>query len=517
MQDAWKKYQGRRPFAFTPNGSDEQQIWRNGMKYAILVFENRAFYDKILPSLPDCMGNGERNTRPNRLSRNLSYKHKRRKEVKKMQLVEKYVIDRSDPRHGVIDEAAFKSKNLYNAANYEVRQSYIHTGKYLNYHEMDRRMQSHEAYKALPAKVAQQVLMQLHHDWDAFFKARAAYAEDSSKFRARPKIPGYKHKTQGRNMLVYTDQAISRGKRGLKRGIIKPSMLEIEVQTKQKHINQVRIVPRKGFYVVEAVYEQEVSRASVNPVYYAGIDLGMNNLVALTSNKPGFRSVLVNGRPVKSMNQYYNKRRAELQKQFGHTGTTKRMERMTNKRNRRIDHYMHTASKRIIDLLVQEGIGTLVIGKNDGWKQEVNMGKRTNQNFVQIPHARFIAMLTYKAELAGITVRLAEESYTSRASLLDLDPLPVHGNSHEKHTFSGKRIKRGLYRASDGRYINADCNGSGNILRKVAPDAFSEARAVEDGKGVLSSLVVHPVRLVIAPSRTQKEKSKAMRENARKR
>jgi putative transposase len=269
----------------------------------------------------------------------------------------------------------------------------------------------------------------------------------------------------------------------------------------------VRIVPRKGFYMVEAVYEQEEKPAPVNSAYYAGIDLGMNNLVALTSNKPGFRSVLVNGRPVKSMNQFYNKRKAELQSQLRRKGTTKRMERLTNKRNRRIDHYLHTASKRIIDLLVKEGISTLVIGKNDAWKQEANMGKRTNQNFVQIPHARFIAYLTYKAELVGITVQITEESYTSKASLLDLDPLPVRNHGDEKHTFSGKRIKRGLYLASDGRKINADINGSGNMIRKVAPDAFSEVEGVEDGKAVLASLVVHPVRLVVTPSRTQKGKS----------
>jgi putative transposase len=429
-----------------------------------------------------------------------------------MQLVEKYVIDRNDPRYGAIDAAAFKSKNLYNAGNYEIRQSYIFTGKYLNYNEMDRRMQSHEAYKALPAKVSQQVLKQLDHDWDAFFKARAAYREDPSKFQARPRIPGYKHKTEGRNLLVYTIQALSRGKHGLKCGIIKPSMLPIEVKTKQKDINQVRIVPRKGFYVVEAVYEQEEKQAPVNPAYYAGIDIGMNNLVALTSNKPGFRPVLVNGRPVKSINQFYNKRKAELQSILRRKGTTKRMERLTTKRNRRIDHYMHTASKRVVDLLVKEGIGVLVIGKNDGWKQEANMGKRTNQNFVQIPHARFIAMLTYKAELVGIRVQVTEESYTSKASLLDLDPLPVRdpkNNGDEKHTFSGKRIKRGLYRASDGRKVNADINGSGNIIRKVAPDAFSEVEGVEDGKAVLASLVVHPVRFVVTPSRTQKGKSLA--------
>jgi putative transposase len=257
-------------------------------------------------------------------------------EVNRMQLVEQHVIDRKDRRYAMIDEAAFKSKNLYNAALYEVRQAYIREGKYLNCTEMDKRMQSHEAYKALPAKVSQQVLRLLDKNWIAFFEARKAYEEDPSKFLGRPRLPKYKHKTEGRNILIYTVQAIS--KKGLKRGLIQPSMLAIEVQTKHKHIDQVRIVPRKGFYVVEVVYGKEVKQAEVNPAYYAGIDIGMNNLVALASNKPGFVPVVVNGRPVKSINQFYNKRKADPQKQLGHTGTTKRMERMTNKRNRRIDH-----------------------------------------------------------------------------------------------------------------------------------------------------------------------------------
>jgi putative transposase len=209
------------------------------------------------------------------------------------------------------------------------------------------------------------------------------------------------------------------------------------------------------------VYKQAIKQAEVNPAYYAGIAIGMDNLAALTSNKPGFVPVNVNGRLVKSINQYYNKRKAELQKQLGYTDTTKRMERLTNKRNRRIDLYMHESSRWIIDHLVKEGIGTLVISKNERWKQNSNMGKRINQNFVNIPHARFIEMLSYKGELVGITVLLTEESYTSKASFLDLDPLPVlKPDDKIKYTFSGKRIKRGLYRASDGRLINADSNGS---------------------------------------------------------
>ncbi len=420
-----------------------------------------------------------------------------------MQLVEQHVIDKRDPRYPVIDEAAFKSKNLYNAALYEIRQSFIHEGKYLNYHEVQKRMQSHEAYQALPAKVSQQVLLVLDRNWKSFFEAIEAYKEDPSKFFGRPKLPKYKHKTEGRNLLVYTIQAISRT--GLKRGLIQPSMLAIEIKTRQTAINQVRIVPRKGFYVVEVVYDHEQPTSAVDPVLYAGIDIGMDNLAALTSNIPGFVPVLVNGRPMKSVNQFYNKRRAELQSKLGYIGTTKRMQRMTTKRNRCIDHYLHTASRWIVEDLVAYGIGTLVIGKNDGWKQEANMGKRNNQNFVPIPHARFIAMLTYKAERVGIRVILTEESYTSKASFLDRDAMPVYDPKQtEKPQFSGKRIARGLYRAADGTLINADCNGSSNIIRKVAPDAFG-SKGVEDGKG--HKLVVHPVRLVVVPSQSRKGKS----------
>jgi putative transposase len=424
-----------------------------------------------------------------------------------MQLVEQHIIDRNDPRYAAIDAAAFASKNLYNATLYIVRQIFFGEGEYLNYNTMDKIMQKHEAYRGLPTKVAQAVVKQVHEAWVSFFEACKEYREHSEKFTGRPKPPGYKDKASGRNILKYNMQAVSRGKRTLGRGIVSPSQLGVTVKTKQSpsSINEVRIVPKKGYYVVEVVYTKEEKQTQLNPAYITGIDLGVNNLVALTSNKPGFIPVVVNGRPVKSTNQYYNKRRAELQKALGHTGTTARMERMTNKRNRRIEHYMHTVSKRVVDLLVSEGIGVLVIGKNDGWKQEANMGKRNNQQFCFIPHARLIAMLKYKAELVGIKVVLTEESYTSAASLLDLDALPVYDPKRtDKPKFSGKRIKRGLYRASDGRIINADINGAGNSIRKVAPNAFG-SKGVEDGKARFShALVVHPVRKVVVPSRSQK-------------
>jgi putative transposase len=400
-----------------------------------------------------------------------------------MQLVERHIIKRNDPRFASIDAAAFASKNLYNAANYLIRQSFIHEDAYLNYYEMQRRMKDREAYQALPAKVAQQVLMALDHNWQSFFAALEAWRKDPSKFLGRPKAPRYKDKRRGRNLLVYTIQALSVP--ALRQGLIAPSMLGITVHTKQQTVQQVRIIPRAGFYVVEVIYEREPIQAAVDPTLRAGVDIGLNNLATLTSDKPGFVPRVVNGRPVKSINQFYNKRRAELQCQLGEAHTSRRLERITTKRTQRIDHCLHTVSRRIIDLLVEEGIGTLCIGQNPRWKQGVNLGKRTNQNCVSVPHARFIEMLTYKAALVGIQVMVTEESYTSQASFLDADPLPVYGSA-QAPAFSGRRVKRGLYRAADGQHINADVNGAYNIIRKVAPEAFAQGSR---------GCVVHPVRL----------------------
>jgi len=334
-----------------------------------------------------------------------------------MQLVEQHAIGKNDPRFEVIDRAAFLSKNLYNAANYLVRQAFIFDHRYVPYNQVDKLMKRSPDYCALPRKVSQWVLKQLDHDWQAFFAASRVYRENPGVFTGRPKLPKYKHKTEGRNLMTYTIQAVSR--KGLKQALVQPSGLAIEVPTHHPQLQQVRIVPHKTHYTLEVVYEKTPHGAeNLNPAWYAGGDLGLDNLVTITSNKPGFVPVAVNGRPLKSINQYYNQRRAELQSLLPVGTSSKRLDRLTDKRNRRIHYELHLASRRVIELLLQAGIGTLVIGKNDGWKQEINLGRRTNQNFVAIPHARFIEMLAYKAELVGIRVIAREESYTSRCSLL---------------------------------------------------------------------------------------------------
>jgi putative transposase len=405
-----------------------------------------------------------------------------------MQLVEQHVIKRSDPRWTAIDTACFRSKNLYNAANYLIRQEYIFQQRYISYSELDKRMQHQVDYCALPAKVSQWVLKQLDHDWQSFFAAQAEYRRCPEKFTGRPKLPKYKHKTAGRNLLTYTMQAVSR--RAFKeKGVLVLSQLAITIETQQKTFDQVRIVPRKTHYVVEVVYTVPIQPAKVDPERVAALDLGVDNLATVTFNQPGFAPLLVNGRPLKSINQLYNKRRAHFQSRLPKDQkTSTRLEVLTDKRNRRINAYLHVASRRLIDLLCLMHIGTLVIGKNNGWKQAIHLGKRTNQTFVSIPHARFIEMLTYKAELVGIKVMVTEESYTSKCSFLDLEPVGKHA------TYAGRRIHRGVFRASDGRCLNADVNGAYNIMRKVVPKAIEP---LVRGNGI-GAAVVQPRRITPA-------------------
>jgi len=332
------------------------------------------------------------------------------------------------------------------------------------------------AIKPSPRKVSNSILIAADKNWRSFRNALKAWHKDGSSFTGKPRIPKYKHKERGRNILIYDKQAI--GLRAFKKtGKLVPSGLPIEIATRitWDQVDQVRIVPRAHGYVVEVVYQQEIAQADVDPAMIAALDLGVNTLAACTSTKPGFQPLLINGRPLKSINQHYNKQRAHSQSRLAKANrfTSRQLDRITAKRNRRVNAYLHAASRRIIDHLVQEGIGTLAVGKNPLWKQQVELGRKNNQTFVQIPHARFIAILTYKAKLVGIEVVIVEESYTSMASFLDLDVLPTYDPERtEKPRFSGKREKRGLYRASDGRRIHADINGSYNILRKAFPNSF---------------------------------------------
>ncbi len=398
-----------------------------------------------------------------------------------MQLVERHIINKTHAFYKECDRLCLLSKNLFNYANYLIRQSFIFEGKYLNYNAIQKLCQGHQDYTALPAKVSQQTLMRLHECWLSFFEACKQYGKQSERLLGRSKLPQYKHKTEGRFVVTYTSQAVSQ--QWMKKGVVHLSGTNIFLTTQVKEIKQVRIVTKLWHYVIEVVHEVEVPKIQFMDGTIAGIDIGVNNLAAVTSNVKGFKPLIVNGKPLKSINAYYNKKKAKLQSKLeAEKQTSNRIKRLTHKRNCKVDNYLHNASRFLINHLAANRIRTLVIGKNDAWKQEIDIGKRNNQNFVSIPHARFIEMLKYKAELAGIKVVITEESYTSKCSFFDMEPI----YKHEK--YKGRRIKRGLFKASNGRLINADVNGSLNIIRK----AFGNEAFASDS---IQGLVVSPVRV----------------------
>jgi putative transposase len=410
-----------------------------------------------------------------------------------LRLVEQHIIKKSNLMYKEIDEISFLSKNLYNRANYVVRQEFISTSKqkeegkvsnanWIRYNQLQKQLQNKKDYdySKLPAKVSQQVLKLLDKNWVSFFQSIRDWKKNTSKYLGKPSLPKYKHKTKGRGVLIYTIQAIS--KKELRSNIVRLSGTEIRIRTKQdsKAIQQVRVVPKIGYYIIEIVYEKkEIIYENIDKNKIAGIDLGLNNLLAVTSNQNKVNPLLINGRQLKSMNQYYNKKKAKLQSYVGDKSSN-RLEKLTTKRNRKIKDYLHKASRFVVNHFISNGIGVVVIGKNTQWKTETNMGKRNNQSFVSIPHARLIDMITYKLKLVGIDVIITEESYTSKCSFIDLEPIKKHEN------YLGKRVKRGLFISKNKIKINADCNGSGNIIRKEIPNAFSDG---------IEGVVVRPIKV----------------------
>ena len=247
----------------------------------------------------------------------------------------------------------------------------------------------------------------------------------------------------------------------IKNGVIKVPKSKMTFKTKVENVKQFRFINKGNHIVLEVLYEVEEKELLPDNNRYASIDLGIDNLCSVSSNC--CNSFIINGKPVKSINQYYNKKKAKLQrriKKCQNRNKSKRLNKLTEKRNRKIKDYFHKTSRYIVNQLVSNQINTLIIGYNKGWKQEVNIGKRNNQKFVGIPFNTLLEMLHYKCNLVGISMIITEESYTSKCSFVDNEKIK------KKENYLGKRTKRGLYKSKDGRLINADINGSYNIMRK---------------------------------------------------
>ena len=374
-----------------------------------------------------------------------------------MILAEKHIIKKNDYRFDELQNICKLSKNLYNVALYKTRQHFFEHNKFLTAFSLDGilRKKQDVDYNALPQKVSQQTLKMVEQNFKSFFALLKL--KNKGKYKEKVKLPKYLDK-DGEYITVYTNQAIS--KKALKEGFIQFSKTNIRIKTAVENVQQVRIVPKGNHLVVEVLYIVKEKELKEDNDRYCSIDLGVNNLSTMGSNV--VKPFIINGKPLKSINQYYNKKLAKLKSELkNEKKTSRRIKSLTVKRNNKVNDYLHKASKLIVNYLVSNNISTLVIGKNKEWKQNANIGKRNNQNFIQIPHTRFIEMLTYKCKLEGITVIVKEESYTSKCSFMDNEPIKKH------KVYLGKRVKRGLFQTKDKRLINADLNGSLNILRKV--------------------------------------------------
>lgn len=376
-----------------------------------------------------------------------------------MYLVERHIIESNNPLRKELDNVCFLSKNLYNKALYLVRQHYFSTKKYLGFYDMCKFLVDSKDvdYYALNTKVSRGTLLLLDRNFKSFF---ALLKKKKNNSYEKPiSMPKYLDK-EGRYIAVFEKKAVS--KRFLKKGVIKLANISITLVTKVTidNIVEVRVLPRNNHHIVEVVYKKEEKPLVEDNGRYAAIDLGLNNLATVCSNVE--KPFIINGRPLKSINQRWNKYKANLQSRLtNNKRSSKQIELITNKRNNRVKDYLHKSSRKIVNFLVSKNISTLVIGYNEEWKQNISIGKINNQSFTSIPFHSFIQQLEYKCRLEGINVVLTEESYTSKCSFLDNEPLG------KKDTYLGKRVKRGLYKTAKGRLINADLNGSLNILKKV--------------------------------------------------
>jgi len=373
------------------------------------------------------------------------------------------------------------SKNLWNEADYLCRQAYFHNKynpeepkeKIPSYAELDKLLKQSENYKELNAQTAQQTLRLLDKSWKSYWESIKEYNKTPSKFKGQPKPPQFKPK-DGEAILIFTNQQAH-----IKNNLLtltKKLPLKIKTRLSGK-INQVRFIPKGTGYICEIVYEKLSEKEIISRRWYSkpnkniiGIDYGVANIVTIANNI-GLTPIVIkdDGIGIKSINQFYNKKKAELQSIYDKQGIKfgTKMSRLNSKRNAKIKDGMHKLSKFIVDYCVENDLETISIGHNNNWKQEVNLGTKTNQKFVTIPFNTLTQMIEYKAQEQGIIVKIPKEDHTSKCSFLDLESIEHH------EIYLGKRFSRGLFRSSNGTIIHSDVNGAYNIIRRSEPKAFA--------------------------------------------
>ena len=402
----------------------------------------------------------------------------------KVQRAEQIIIKKSHPKFKIIDEMCFHSKNLYNEANYVIRQKFIESGEYINYYDMNKEFKTHDNYKACFSQPANCTLRLLDKNWKSYFRGIKDWKEHPEKYLGMPKLPKYLPK-DGRfpwmipNNQLYYDYE--------KSTIYIRNRLMNDYDWYSRCLGrpiQVRFIPHDNYYTMEIIYEIEVEDIDKEKVSsrIAAIDIGVDNLVTMTNNVME-SPIIISGKILKSINQQYNKERAKIQSDLMKRNGqhwSKKLETMSYKRNQRIRNYMHNTSAYIIKWCIEHNIDTLVVGKNDTWKQE----KKHMQNFTAIPYEMLLLQLQYKCENAGIKYIETNEAYTSGTSYLD-NEAPIKENYNKE-----RRVQRGLFQAKD-TLVNSDVYGSLQIMIKVFLDSYT-------GYGIevnLTPIIINAVKI----------------------
>ena len=389
--------------------------------------------------------------------------------------VKQQVKHLSKAEYKTIKELCHIAKNLTNQAIYNIRQYYFAEGKYLSYSKNYDLLKTSENYKLLNSNMAQQIIKEVDGSFKSFFGLLKLAKE--GKYNIKDcRLPHYLPK-DGYTILIIGFVRLNGNKLIIPfSNSYKKNHKQIEIRIPpillNKKIKEIRIIPKgkARFFEIQYIYEVEIIQRKLDTKNVLAIDLGVNNLVTAVTNKG--KSFIIDGKKVKSINQWYNKENGRLQKIKDKQGisnkkTTKRQKIITRKRNNRINDYISKAARKLIDYCITNDIGTLVVGYNEKFQKESKIGKKNNQTFVNIPFGKLYFKLKYLCKLNNIVFVKQEESYTSKASFWDRDEIPVYNEDNKiTYKFSGRRIYRGMYKSSKGKLINSDVNGALNILRK---------------------------------------------------
>lgn len=374
----------------------------------------------------------------------------------------------------ILKELSHTAKNLANQAIYNVRQYYFTEGEYLNYQKNYALLKDSENYKILNSNMAQQILKEVDGSFKSFFGLLKLAKKGKYAFKDC-KLPHYLPKNgyttlvigfvrlKGNKLIIPFSNSFKKTH--------EPVEITIPPILLDKKVKEIRIIPKANarFFEIQYTYKAECIQRNLNKNNALAIDLGINNLATCVTNTG--KSFIIDGRRLKSINQWFNKENARLQsiKDKQHFGkrTTNRQKAIARDRNNKVNDYMSKAARIIINYCITNDIGTLVVGYNETFQRGSNLGKQTDQNFVSIPYGKLREKLEYLCELNGMVFVKQEESYTSKASFWDKDNIPVYNaDNPQAYAFSGNRIHRGLYKTKNGITFNADVNGALNILRK---------------------------------------------------